>query len=83
MIEEILDSHRKMYKNNKNNIFSASQEKKTVDYDDDTEFILNQLTPNESFSSVSKRGMYNSKSMPNSIKFLINTITNMKNVLVV
>ena len=42
MIEEILDSHRKMYKNNKNNIFSASQEKKTVDYDDDTEFILNQ-----------------------------------------
>ncbi len=62
MIEEIMDSYRKMYK--KNLISTKAQEKKTIDYDEDTEFILSQVTPEQSFINYNVRGIYNSKSVP-------------------
>ena len=62
MIEEVLESFRKIYKNP---LYSRStQENGSIDYQKDTEFILNQITPDDSDFNENEKEAYISKSVP-------------------
>ena len=52
MLEEVLNTYQKIYKKKQNNIPSLEN---NFDYDKDTEFLLNQITPNSSFLIPDKK----------------------------